>query len=125
LAIEALILAGAAFIDVPFQLEAIAFAMGIQNSSLEKFADVKPNTSFITGNYTRLAEAASHWLFGRGGKKERDTIAVLAPLVVAYGVGAACAAAAIAAQIPHSLLIVVPIVAAVAYLQSRGDNAPC
>lgn len=86
LTIEALVLAAAAFIDRPLQLAAIAFAMGMQNSSLSRFADVRANTSFITGDYDVLVQTVMRGLLGQGAKNDRDVVAVLVPLLAAYAI---------------------------------------
>ncbi len=118
LVLEALTLAGAAFLSGPWQLEAIAFAMGIQSSSVMKFGAVSANTSFVTGDYNGLISALVGWLARDDAGGQRTTVAVLAALIAAYGLAAACAA--LTAPIPHALLVVVPIVLIIAYFARRG-----
>jgi uncharacterized membrane protein YoaK (UPF0700 family) len=121
LVFEAVVLAVAAFVDSSRQLALIAFAIGVQSSSLATFAEVRANTGFITGDYTEMVRAAMNWAFHTGDPTQRDTVAVLAPLIATYAVAAFCAT--LAAPVRHNMLFVVPLVLAIAYTQSRSHAA--
>jgi uncharacterized membrane protein YoaK (UPF0700 family) len=107
-----------------WQLALAALAMGIQNTTVKTFDTVEANTSFVTGDYGRIAQASVRLLSGRGTRKDRDTLTIMLPLIVCYVLGAACAAALVAAHIPHALLAVVPFLLVVTYsVRRRGTEA--
>jgi len=116
LLVEAALVCAASFAQVHrWQLAVIAFAMGIQNTTIATVGRVQANTSFVTGDYGRIAVAATRLLTRRGGARERETLAIMTPLVIAYVGGAAFAALLIALRVQHPLILMVPILVAVAY----------
>ncbi len=118
--LEAALLAAAGALDGRGPgLEIIAVAMGVQNTSLETFAGVKANTSFITGNYNRIAKALVELVSGNEVSEQTRSLAVLVPLTIAYASGAGCAGFLVARHAPHLLLYVVPLVLIVAGVALR------
>jgi uncharacterized membrane protein YoaK (UPF0700 family) len=100
------------------QLGLIALAMGAQNASIASFAGVRANTAFITGDYSKLGQALADIVGGNGSEQRWRTIAIIAPLIAAYVVGAL--AAALGSGLSLELLIVVPVVVALAYASHQG-----
>lgn len=97
----------------------ISFAMGMQNTSLGTFAGVQANTSFVSGDYSRLAQAVADLALRRTDEARR-AISILLPVIAAYGGGALVAV--LCNRLPLQLLLVVPIVVAVAYAShSQGE----
>lgn len=90
----------------------ISFAMGMQNTSLGTFAGVQANTSFVSGDYSRLAQAVADLALRRTDEARR-AISIFLPLIAAYALGAL--AAVVWDPFPLRLLFTVPVVAAVAY----------
>jgi uncharacterized membrane protein YoaK (UPF0700 family) len=124
LAGEAALLAGVSFMDGSrVQLAVVAVAMGLQNVVVQSLDPIGANTSFITGNYSRIAQAAVAVLSGKGDATLRRTLAVMLPLVASYAVGAAVAAALVTSRTPHSLLATVPVLAVLA-VAVRRRRAP-
>jgi uncharacterized membrane protein YoaK (UPF0700 family) len=97
-------------------LGVIGFAMGMQNTSLGTFAGVQANTSFVSGDYSRLAQAVAD-LALRRTEEARRAISIFLPLIAAYAGGALVAV--LCDRVPLRLLFMVPIVAAVAYACAR------
>jgi uncharacterized membrane protein YoaK (UPF0700 family) len=117
LAAEALVLAMSAFAG-HYGHKLIAFAMGMQTMAITTFDGVAANTSFISGDYSRIGSALGDLINPRAQSEQRwKTIAILAPLVLAYALGALVAAAC--RMLPYAILLVVPIVLAIAYLAQR------
>jgi uncharacterized membrane protein YoaK (UPF0700 family) len=117
LAAEALVLAVSAFAGT-YGGKLIALAMGMQTMVITSFDGIAANTSFVTGDYSKIGSALADLINpqARGPQRWR-TISVLAPLVVAYALGAFIAA--YFAMLPYAILLVVPIVLAIAYLAQR------
>ncbi|HTW85423.1 MAG TPA: YoaK family protein [Candidatus Sulfotelmatobacter sp.] len=119
LSAEAATLAAASFVHGhAVQLDVIAFAMGLQNQAITTFAGVKLNTSFVTGHYTQIGVAIGDMLLGKDRDGAQRRLVILAALVVFY-CGGGAAAAWSAARLEHALLLVVPIVLAIAYVARR------
>lgn len=123
LSIEAVLLAAAAFSHgyVP-QLGFLALAMGMQNNAISQFDGVSANTSFVTGDYSRLARAVARAAYGRATIADRRTVAVVAPLIFSYALGA-LAAAICGHFTEYALLFIVPLVFSLAYAAWRGAAA--
>lgn len=118
LATEALLIVAAAFTRGPSGLTIMAIAMGVQNVSIAQFAGVSANTSFLTGDYSKLGQALADFVFRNGRTQSRRTISILIPLVISYAAGALAGAAAHA--VPFEVLVVLPIVFALVFASSRG-----
>lgn len=119
LVLEAALLGAAAFAgDYVSQLSLLSVAMAVQNTSISRFAGVRANTSFITGNYNNLGKALAQILFGHANQTNRRTAAIAATLIVSYALGA-FVSAVFAAHASLPLLLVVPIVLALAYEVTR------
>lgn len=114
---EAGLLCAASFAPGYAPLSIISLAMGMQNTALGTFAGVAANTSFLSGDYTRLAQAIANVMIGRGRDRDRRTMSIIWPLVVAYVLGALVSA--FGAKIPLRLLFVVPVVLALAIATHR------
>jgi uncharacterized membrane protein YoaK (UPF0700 family) len=124
LLVEAALLCAASFAQMHrWQLALVAAAMGIQNTTIAALGKVQANTSFITGDYGRVGVAATRLLTGRGGERERETLAVMIPLVVAYVFGAAFATLLSALRVQHALIFLVPVLLAVAYVARLDRKA--
>jgi uncharacterized membrane protein YoaK (UPF0700 family) len=120
LLLEAALLAGASFAERhSFQLDLVAFAMGVQNQALTTFAGLRLNTSFITGNYAQLGSTFADLVFGQPGTQRGRRIAILVTLVFAYAVGGASAAFS-NERLPHGLLVIAVIVVALACVVHRA-----
>jgi uncharacterized membrane protein YoaK (UPF0700 family) len=115
--VEAGLLAAAAFAPGYAGLTIISLAMGLQNTALGTFAGVAANTSFLSGDYTKLGQAIADAAVRRGSDRDHTAIAILWPLIAAYVAGAL--AGAFCNAIPLRLLLVVPIVAALAIATHR------
>lgn len=116
-ALEALLIAASVFVGGHNALAVVALAMGVQNASMRTFAGIQANTSFITGDYSKVGRAVADIALWRANDETRQTIAVIAPLIGAYFVGAAVAA--FLSGIPLELLIVIPVILGVAYAARR------
>lgn len=114
---EAGLLIAASFAPGYAALPIISLAMGMQNTALGTFAGVAANTSFLSGDYTKLAQAIGNAMIGRGRDRDRRTMSVIWPLVVSYVFGALVSA--FAAEIPARLLFVVPVVLGLAVATHR------
>ncbi len=113
LLLEAALLSAAAFGGM-YGLPVIALAMGVQNASITTFGGVAANTSFLTGDYSRFGQALADLINVPAGRERgRERLAVLGPLLFAYAVGALCAA--FLGAFVYDILLVVPIVLAIAY----------
>jgi len=120
LLIEALVLAAAAFAGT-HGYAPVAFAMGIQSIAITSFAGVAANTSFISGDYSRLGAALGDLVNPRTRREETwRNISVFVPLLLAYAAGALLAA--YCKTLPYEILLVVPIVLTVACI--KVDPAP-
>lgn len=115
---EAGLLAVASFVPRDATLPVISLAMGLQNSALSAFAGVAANTSFLSGDYTKLGQVIADIAVRRGTGRDLRTIAILWPLIVAYALGAVVSA--LVNTVPLRLLFVVPLVAALAFATRRG-----
>ena len=115
--VEAGLLAAAAFVPGSAALPVISLAMGMQNTALRTFAGVSANTSFLSGDYTQLGRALADIAVGRGSERDRRTISIIWPLIVAYVIGALLSA--FCDKIPLRMLLVVPVVAALALATRR------
>jgi uncharacterized membrane protein YoaK (UPF0700 family) len=123
-AVEGVLLLGASFLArYPAQLDVLAFTMGVHNTNVSDFANVKANTSFITGNYDRLAKAAASILRGTPDAAARNTVVVIVPLLLSYAFGALCAGGLIEAAVSHVLLVPIVVLAAVYVLITRSGKA--
>jgi uncharacterized membrane protein YoaK (UPF0700 family) len=121
--VEALVLAAAAFSEQsPGQLALISLAMGVQNATVNTFGSVRANTSFITGNYERLGQAVVRMIAAKAGANERDTLIVVTPLLFSYAAGAALAAILLMHHVPHILLFVVALIAAIGFAKRAGTR---
>jgi uncharacterized membrane protein YoaK (UPF0700 family) len=118
LLVEAILIVAAALTRGQDGLNIIGVAMGVQNASIAQFAGVSANTSFLTGDYSKLGQALADLLLRNGREQSRRTISILIPLVLAYASGAVAAAAAHA--VPYEVLLVLPIVLALVFASSRG-----
>jgi uncharacterized membrane protein YoaK (UPF0700 family) len=114
---EAASLAVAAFAPGYAALPIIALAMGMQNTALSTFAGVAANTSFLSGDYTKLGQAVADLTMGRPSQRNRQAISILVPLIVAYALGTLVSA--FSAGISLRVLFVVPVVAGLAYATHR------
>jgi uncharacterized membrane protein YoaK (UPF0700 family) len=114
---EAGLLAAAAFAPGYAALPIISLAMGMQNTALGTFAGVAANTSFLSGDYTKLGQAAADIAIGRGSDRARQAISIIWPLIVTYVFGALISA--FFNTIPLRVLFVVPVVAALAIVTHR------
>jgi uncharacterized membrane protein YoaK (UPF0700 family) len=101
--------------DTRFGLVLVALAMGLQNTARAEFAEVKANTSFITGDYSSAAQAVVDLFRRRDVSAQRRTLTVLGSIIACYAVGAACAGALAGMHVAHALLFLLPVIAAVAY----------
>jgi uncharacterized membrane protein YoaK (UPF0700 family) len=96
----------------------IALAMGMQTTAISSFDGVAASTSFISGDYSRIGSALGDLINARANGGQRwKTISILAPLVAAYALGALIAA--YCRMLPYAILLVVPIILAVAFLAQR------
>jgi uncharacterized membrane protein YoaK (UPF0700 family) len=118
LTVEALLIVAAALIPGESALNIIGVAMGVQNASVAQFAGVSANTGFLSGDYSRLGQALADLVLRTERERSRRTISILTPLVLAYMAGAFAGAAAHA--VPFEVLLVLPIVLALAFASSRG-----
>jgi uncharacterized membrane protein YoaK (UPF0700 family) len=114
---EAALLTAAAFVPGYAALEFIALAMGMQNSLVATFAGVQANTSFVSGDYTKIGQAVADFALRGGSEESRRTLSILTPLIAAYALGAVLSAFC---KPSLAVLAVVPIVLAVAYASYRG-----
>jgi uncharacterized membrane protein YoaK (UPF0700 family) len=114
--VEGALLVAAAFAPSNAGLGIIGFAMGMQNASLGTFAGVQANTSFVSGDYSRLAQAVADLTLRRSDEARR-AISILSPLIVAYAGGAL--AGVLSERFALRVFFVIPIVLAVAYASSR------
>jgi uncharacterized membrane protein YoaK (UPF0700 family) len=115
---EAVLLTAAAFTPGNAALALITLAMGVQNASIGKFAGVRANTAFITGDYGNLGQAIGHLIIRGGSDDSLRTLSILSPLIAAYATGALIAAGCSALR--SSVLLVVPVVLVLAYAVHRG-----
>ena len=115
---EAVLLIFAALGDGHLTLCVISLAMGIQNQSIATFSGVHANTSFVTGDYTKIGRAAVDIVTGQNRNDARLQLSVLTPIVGAYALGALFAASC--KGVPHEVLLMVPIVFGIAYATHRG-----
>jgi uncharacterized membrane protein YoaK (UPF0700 family) len=121
---EAVVLAVAAALHgAVVQLAVIAFAMGIQNPSVSRFAGIQANTSFVTGDYAQLGGAFVDLARRTDVARSRRTVAVIGALVVAYAVGAGCAAL-LAPRTSYALAAIVPVVLLIALVARRAGYPP-
>jgi uncharacterized membrane protein YoaK (UPF0700 family) len=114
---EAALLIAGAFTRDYLSLDAISMAMAVQNASIARFAGVRANTSFITGDYNRIGQAIAD-IIRSGSDESRRTISVLFPVVMAYVGGAL--ASALGSSLSVEILVVIPIVLALAFAVQRG-----
>ena len=119
--VEAALLIVAGFAPSYAGLGIISLAMGMQNTSLGTFAGVQANTSFVSGDYTKLAQAVADVALRGGSDESRRQISILVPLIAAYAGGALVAV--LCNRFPLRLLFMVPIVVAVAYAGRRTASA--
>ncbi len=114
---EAGLLGVASFAPGYVALPIISLAMGMQNTALSTFAGVAANTSFLSGDYTKLGQAIADIAVRRGTDRGRQTISIIWPLIVTYACGALVSA--FCNKIPLRVLFVVPVVAALAFATQR------
>lgn len=114
---EAGLLVIAAFVPREATLPVISLAMGLQNTALSTFAGVAANTSFLSGDYTKLGQVIADIAIRRGTEADRQAVAIIGPLIVAYTLGALVSASM--NTIPLRLLLVVPVVAILAFATHR------
>lgn len=118
--VEALCLAIAAIVSGGrAQLAWVAIAMGMQNTAIGRFENIKANTSFVTGDFNRIGSALARAFEPEHRAHARKTLGVLVPLVIAYGLGAAAAAALVRHGIRHALLAAIPLVIVCAIVAER------
>ncbi len=98
-------------------LPVISLAMGLQNTALSTFAGVAANTSFLSGDYTKLGQVIADIALHRGTEGDREAVSIIWPLIVAYALGALVSASINA--IALRLLLVVPVVAILAFAAHR------
>jgi uncharacterized membrane protein YoaK (UPF0700 family) len=115
--VEAGLLGVASFAPGYATLPIISLAMGMQNTALSTFAGIAANTSFLSGDYTKLGQAIADITVRRGADRDRKTISVIWPLIVAYACGALVSA--FCNKIPLRVLFVVPVVIALAFATHR------
>jgi uncharacterized membrane protein YoaK (UPF0700 family) len=114
LLIEALLLVASIFAGA-YGLVVIALALGTQNTSITSFSGVAANTSFVSGDYSKLGETLAELVNSRASREDKwRTVSVLSPLLAAYALGALVAA--FCTMLSYEILLVVPIVLAVAYV---------
>ncbi len=114
---EAGLLGVASFAPGYAALPIISLAMGIQNTALSTFAGVAANTSFLSGDYTKLGQAIADIAVRRGTDRDRKTVSIIWPLIVTYACGALISA--FCNKIPLRVLFVVPVVIAIAFATHR------
>lgn len=114
---EAGLLAAAAFAPGYAALPVISLAMGMQNTSLRTFAGVAANTSFLSGDYTKLGQAVSNVVLHRGTVRDQQAISVIWPLVVSYALGALLSV--FCNNIPGRVLFVAAVVLLLAFATHR------
>jgi uncharacterized membrane protein YoaK (UPF0700 family) len=114
---EAGLLAIASFAPGYAALPIISLAMGLHNTALSTFAGVAANTSFLSGDYTKLGQAIADITVRRGTDRDRKTISIIGPLIVSYACGALISA--FCNKIPLRVLFVVPVVIALAFATHR------
>jgi uncharacterized membrane protein YoaK (UPF0700 family) len=114
---EAGLLTVAPFVPHEATLPVISLAMGLQNTALSTFAGVAANTSFLSGDYTKLGQVIADIAVRRGTEADRQAVAIIWPLIVAYALGALLSASI--NTIPLRLLLVVPVVATLAFATHR------
>ena len=115
--VEAGLLGVASFAPSYAALPIISLAMGMQNTALSTFAGVAANTSFLSGDYTKLGQAIADVAVRRGTDRDGKTISIIWPLIVTYAFGALVSA--FCNRIPLRLLFVVPVVIALAFATHR------
>jgi uncharacterized membrane protein YoaK (UPF0700 family) len=115
--VEAGLLSVASFAPGYAALPIISLAMGLQNTALSTFAGVAANTSFLSGDYTKLGQAIADVAVRRGTERDWRTISVIWPLIVTYACGAVISA--FCDKIPLRVLFVVPVVIALAFATHR------
>ena len=115
--VEAGLLGVASFAPGYAALPIISVAMGMQNTALSTFAGVEANTSFLSGDYTKLGQAIADVALRRGTDRDRKTASIIWPLIVTYASGALISA--FCNNIPLRVLFVVPIVMALAFATHR------
>jgi uncharacterized membrane protein YoaK (UPF0700 family) len=115
--VEAGLLGVASFAPGYAALPIISLAMGMQNTALGTFAGVAANTSFLSGDYTKLGQAIADVAVRRGTDRDRKTISIIWPLIVTYACGALISA--FCREIPLRVLFVVPVVMALAFATHR------
>src|SRR5579871_2208376 len=86
--VEAGLLGVASFAPGYAALPIISLAMGMQNTALITFAGVAANTSFLSGDYTKLGQAIADAAVRRGTDRARKTISIIWPVIVTYACGA-------------------------------------
>jgi uncharacterized membrane protein YoaK (UPF0700 family) len=117
LVLEALVLALSGLTGM-FGHKVIAFAMGMQTVLVLSFAGVSANTSFISGDYSKLGAALSDLVSARVRPADKwRAISVLVPLLIAYALGALISA--YCRMLPYEIAFVVPIILAIAYAAHR------
>lgn len=115
--VEAGLLGAASLAPGYAALPVISLAMGMQNTALSTFAGVAANTSFLSGDYTRLGQAIAEVALRRASDDDRKTVSIIWPLIVTYACGALISA--FCNNIPHRVLFVVPVVIALAFATQR------
>jgi uncharacterized membrane protein YoaK (UPF0700 family) len=115
--VEAGLLTIASFTPGYAGLDVISLAMGMQNTSLGSFAGVQANTSFLSGDYTKLGQAVADLVLRRGSEEGRRAISILLPLIASYAAGAVVSV--LCARLSRALLLIVPIVVALAFAIKR------
>jgi uncharacterized membrane protein YoaK (UPF0700 family) len=114
---EAALLSVASFAPGYAALPIISLAMGMQNTALSTFAGIAANTSFLSGDYTKLGQAIADISLRRGSDRDRKTISIIWPLIATYACGALVSA--FCSKIPLRVLFVVPVVMALAFATHR------
>ncbi len=85
-----LVIVMAAFLPKPLNVLVLGAALGGQNAAFTRFGGQSINTSFVSGDLQKLAQAIARRITGRAGKDGDQVVLVVVPsLWAAYVTGAA------------------------------------
>ena len=103
-----LVILAAAFLPRPINVLVLGAALGGQNAAFTRFGGQSINTSFVSGDLQKLAQAIARRLTGKGGEEGDQAVLVIVPsLWLAYVAGAA---AGVLCQHGLALPLLVPAV---------------
>ena len=105
----------AAFLPRPINVLALGAALGGQNAAFTRFGGQSINTSFISGDLQKLAQAVARRIAGKTGEDGDQAVLVIVPsLWLAYVAGAALGVLcqrglALPLLVPAAMLPLVPL----------------